>query len=163
MHNYKISIAALAICLLTFLSCKKSAENNPNPVADNTWTLDGKTYTVGSSSHYSLVPQKKGILFKDGKEGSKAALFIMFKEYPTTAGKYKFARENSEAPAADECYIDAFDESGRGYYDAYHDKDYFIDVTIQKDGKIAISVPQILVAPPSPSLSVTLKASVYEK
>ena len=174
MYNYKISIFSLALCALIFSGCKKDDKKDntdlPVTVSDNTWAVSDfdqikfTTFTVGSSSHYAYNAEQRGLLFKDSKTGSKATLYVLFKTVPTATGKYKIVRyEGSAIENDDECSVVGSDESGSGFYCFYLAANSTIDVTLKKDGKLAITIPEINVTYAAPSGVYKLKATVYEK
>ncbi|PZF71258.1 hypothetical protein [Taibaiella soli] len=76
-------LIAVALCVVTALSCKKNDSNNTNQeVADNNWVLTGQ----GNSAAITSTKNDDAISFT-GNSGATVSFF--FKNYPTQNGVYK--------------------------------------------------------------------------
>ena len=92
----KVFLSLSVLTVLSAVSCKKDDKSSSTSKA-NTWSIDGKSYTLNTSNRSTGVG---GVAMADVAGNS---LFFYFKNYPTTDGTYKIVR--TADPAADEVDI----------------------------------------------------------
>lgn len=124
----KMILGAVALALLSTVSCKKSKSNDSTP--SNEWKVGSTTYKASS-----VINNTTGLTATDVKSGNNSILFSFNGGTPTADGSYTVSSTGSTAPGT--VTVVAYDMASMGVYNV---KSGTVTVKV-KGGKVSVSLP----------------------